>query len=33
MRFKLGNTTVRYIYDKKHFNILYIISYFDIVPF
>ena len=30
MRFKLGGSTIRYIYDTQHSNIICIISYFDI---
>ena len=33
MRFKLGNSNIRYIYDTQHFNIIRIISYFDIFTF
>ena len=31
--FKLGNSTIRYICDTQHLNIICIISYFDIFPF
>ena len=30
MRFKLGNSTIKYICDTQHLNIISIISYFDI---
>ena len=33
MRFMLGNSTIRYICDTNHLNILCIILYFDISPF
>ena len=29
----LGNSTIRYICDAQHFNIIYLISYIDIFPF
>ena len=33
MQFKLGNSTIRYIFDINNLNIISIISYFDIFPF
>ena len=33
MRFKLGDITIRYIYDTHHLNIICIISYFNIFTF
>ena len=33
MRFKLGENTIRYIYDTHNLNILCIISYYDIFTF
>ena len=33
MRFKLGNSTIRYIYDTHHLNIICIISYPNIFTF
>ena len=33
MRFKLGNSNLRYIYDTPHLNTICVISYFDIFTF
>ena len=33
VRFMLGDITIRYIYDTQHLNIIYIISYSDILTF
>ena len=33
MRFMLGNSTIRYICDTHHLNIIYNLLYFDIFPF
>ena len=33
VRFKLGNSTITYIYDRQNLNIICILSYFDIFPF
>ena len=33
MRFMLGNSIIRYIYDTHHLNIIFITSYLDIFPF
>ena len=33
MRFMLGNSAIRHIFDTQHLNIICLISYFNILPF